>query len=239
MPLKGLTWARFKEHLRKSAAIYIVGIIVCVVLSNILYTSTRPQVPAEREVLIYLVNGYSNPDPLNDLCAQALTAMQAEDETLEEVHVESLMYTDPSQDYTSSYVLMTRMSVGDGDIYLTNRPGLEAMFNSGACYPLDELIGSGWMEGVDFEPYYHIDTEVDETTMELVEIPGAEPYVAALDLSSFTGLADLGVMESDGLYLVVASNGTNKETSVETIEYMLRQIAEGNYAPAASTEPEA
>ena len=25
MPLKGLTWARFKEHLRKSAAIYIVG----------------------------------------------------------------------------------------------------------------------------------------------------------------------------------------------------------------------
>ena len=133
MPLKGLTWARFKEHLRKSAAIYIVGIIVCVVLSNILYTSTRPQVPAEREVLIYLVNGYSNPDPLNDLCAQALTAMQAEDETLEEVHVESLMYTDPSQDYTSSYVLMTRMSVGDGDIYLTNRLGLEAMFNSGAC----------------------------------------------------------------------------------------------------------
>ena len=215
MPLKGLTWARFKEHLRKSAAIYIVGIIVCVVLSNILYTSTRPQVPAEREVLIYLVNGYSDPNPLNDLCAQALTAMQAEDETLEEVHV------------------------GDGDIYLTNRLGLEAMFNSGACYPLDELIGSGWMEGVDFEPYYHTDTEVDETTMELVEIPGAEPYVAALDLSSFTGLADLGVMESDGLYLVVASNGTNKETSVETIEYMLRQIAEGNYAPAASTEPEA
>ena len=118
MPLKGLTWARFKEHLRKSAAIYIVGIIVCVVLSNILYTSTRPQVPAEREVLIYLVNGYSNPDPLNDLCAQALTAMQAEDETLEEVHVESLMYTDPSQDYTSSYVLMTRMSVGDGGVML-------------------------------------------------------------------------------------------------------------------------
>ena len=75
--------------------------------------------------------------------------------------------------------------------------------------------------------------------MELVEIPGAEPYVAALDLSPFTGLVDLGVMESDGLYLVVASNGTNKETSVETIEYMLRQIAEGNYAPAASTEPEA
>ena len=113
------------------------------------------------------------------------------------------------------------------------------MLNSGACYPLDEFIGSGWMEGVGFEPFYHTETEFDETTMEPVEVPGAEPYVAALDLSAFTGLADLGVMESDGLYLVVASNGTNKETSVETIEYMLRQIAEGNYAPAASTEPEA
>ena len=54
MPFKGLTWSRFKEHLRKTSPIYIVGFIVCVLLTNLIYTTTRPQTPADREVLVYL-----------------------------------------------------------------------------------------------------------------------------------------------------------------------------------------
>ena len=53
MPLTGLSWARIREHLRKTAPIYIVGVIIMIFVSDILFTSTRPQIPDDQEAVSY------------------------------------------------------------------------------------------------------------------------------------------------------------------------------------------
>jgi len=43
-------------------------------------------------------------------------------------------------------------------------------------------------------------------------------------------------MNCGGATLMIMNNSTNLETSMEVIDHMLRNMLEGNYAPAESTE---
>lgn len=227
MPLTGLSWTRFKEHLRKTSPIYIVGIAICLILTNLIYTTTRPQVPDDQQVLVYLVSGYSDTEPLNSLAEQMLAYGQSVDETLEEVEFLSIQYSDPETDYTSSYVLMARMSVGDGDLYIACEQAMQYMVGSGLSLPLDEYLADGWMEGLELEPYVYTDEETGES------------YVAALNISSADALAKVGAFDNTDAYLIVAGNGTNIDTSMQTAEFMIRTLLEGYDVPAESASPEA
>ena len=231
MPLTGLSWPRIREHLRKTAPIYIVGVIIMIFVSDILFTSTRPQIPDDQEVLVYLVDGYSQPSLLDSLCADALAYAQSTDDMLLSVRAESIPYNDPEKDYTSAVVLVARMALGDGDAYFANATALEAIAANGGCYPLDEWLDAGWLEELGLERWTY--TETDEAS-------GTEKtYTAALSLDKIDALRDNGIFENRGAYLVIASNGGNIATTRETVTYMLTQLAEGNYVPAATEEPAA
>lgn len=224
MPLKGLSRARLKEHIRKYSPIYIAGIVVFLMLSNLLYTTTAPQTPAENEVLVYLVDTYPNTEPLAALADQALAALQPEDETLQSVLFSGIMYSDPEKDYNSVMLLMTRMVAGDGDVYIASSKGMEYMVNSEICLPLDAYLEDGWMDGLGLEPVYCVDEETGET------------FIGGLSLDSLDELAEWGVMNNQGACLVIASNGTNQESSMRVIEYMIREIVEGRYVQAVEPE---
>lgn len=227
MPLSGLSWFRLKEHFRKCAGFYIIGIVVAVLLTNLLYTTTRPQIPDEREVLIYLVDSLASAEPLDALAEDALVYGQGVDETLEDVRFETILYNDPEQDYTSSYLLVTRMAVGDGDVYLASDIAAEYIIGAGACEPLDDYLAAGWMADCDLEPVTVYDEETGET------------YTGGLRLDSVTALSETGSMPNEGAVLIVASNGTNIDTSLEVAEYVVERLLEGYDAPAESAEPTA
>lgn len=227
MPFKGLTWFRFKEHLRKCGVIYVIGFIVCVLVTNLIYTTTRPQTPMEREVLFYLVDSYSNPEPLNAYAADILAYGQTVDETLEEVRFESINFNDPEQDYTSAYLIMARMSVGDGDVYLASETATNYMLGTEIGLPLDEYLADGWLAAYDLEPVTYTDVDTGTT------------YVVALRLDSVTALSELGSFYNEGACLFIGANSTNIETSMEVAEYVIAQLMEGNYASAESNEPAA
>ena len=224
MPFKGLTWSRFKEHLRKTAPVYIIGFIFCVLLTNLIYTTTRPQTPADREVLVYLVDSYSDPDPLNAYAGDILAFGQTIDETLEEVRFESIQFNDPEQDYTSAYLIMARMSVGDGDVYLASATATDYLLGAQIGLPLEQYLDEGWLEEYDLEPVSYTDPETGETE------------VVALRLDNVDGLLDVGSFNNEGACMFIASNGTNVDTSMQVAEYIIQQLMEGNYAPAESVE---
>ena len=131
----------------------------------------------------------------------------------------------------SAVVLVARMALGDGDAYFANATALEAIAANGGCYPLDEWLDAGWLEELGLERWTY--TETDEAS-------GTEnTYTAALSLDKIDALRDNGIFENRGAYLVIASNGGNIATTRETVTYMLTQLAEGNYVPAATEEPAA
>ena len=219
MPLRGLTLSRLKENIRKWSALYAAGLVVCLMLTNLLYTTTRPQVAYERQVLFYMADSYTSAEPLQGAAAELLAFGQALDETLEEVTFESLMYSDPEQDYTSAYMLMTRVSLGNGDIYLASSLAAEALMRSeGVAMPLEEALEDGWMAGTGLEPVSWTSEETGET------------HVLGLRLDSLESLRTLGAMNNEGAVLIVSDGSTNLETSMAVAEEFVKGLMEGRYA---------
>lgn len=227
MPHYGISWFRLKEHFRKYLAVYIVGVVICVLLTNLVYTSTAPQTPYDQEVLIYLADVFTDTEPLDDLAADALAYAQEFDETLLEVNFESLQYVDPEQDYTSSMLLMARLSLGEADVFLASGLCMEALCATEAFLPLEDYLAEGWMEEFALEPYLYTSEETGET------------FVAGLKLDGVSGLAEIGAFNNEGAVLVITANSTNTDTSMQVAEYIIRQLMEGDYVSTHRPEQEA
>lgn len=225
MPHFGLNWIRLKEHFRKCWGIYIVGFIICGILSNIIFSATTPQTPIEQEVLIYVADTYTDTTKLDAVAADMLAYGQTNDETLLEIDFEDLQYSNPEEDYYSSMILMTRLALNEGDVFLANSYCYDTLTMQDYYLPLEDYLEAGWLEGLDLE------------TVEAESVETGEKHIAAVRLDSVNALAELGAFANSGAYLVICPNSTNVETTMDVIEYMLTNMLEGKYASAESTEP--
>lgn len=220
MPDTKLTWAGLREHLRRSAAIYLAVLAACMILTNLLWTTTAPRVPDEKRVLIYLADSYTNASTLRGLAETVLERTRREDPSLEQVEFLDLMYTGQESDYTGSILLATRLSMGEADLFLASGPTMEALVADGACLPLDELYEGGFMKSSGLEPFYAEVT--DEETGETAS------FLAGFRLDGLDALDELGAIRSEGHYLAVISNGTNIETSARAAEILAEALREAS-----------
>jgi len=227
MPHFGISLFRLKEHFRKNWPIYIVGCVICVLFSNILFTSTTPQTPIEREVLIYLADSVTDSEALDGVAADMLAYGQETDETLEEIVFEHLAYGDPQTDMYGPMILAARLSLREGDAFIASSFATEALLANEVYMPLDDYLADGWLADLDLEPVMHTSVETGET------------HVAALRLDNVPALAQMGAINNNGAVLMIMWNSTNLETSMNVVEHMIRGLVEGTYAHPESTQPEA
>ena len=214
MPDTRFSWRGLRDHIRKYFWIYLVGIAVCLIGTNLLWTTTRPRPENRETVSVYMADAYSNPDPLAPVAAKMLEVCKAEDETLKEVSFESLMYTE--DDYNSNILLMTRLTVGEVDAFFASQAAMDALISSDILVRLDEYVKDGWLSEYGLEPFY--------ATVEDDETGERETFLAGLKLDSVTALAQMGAFNSQGAYLCVTQNGENIETTMKALEVMMKEL---------------
>ena len=229
MPDTKFSWRRLREHIRRFFWVYAVGIAVCLVGTNLLWTTTRPRIANEHNVIVMMADAYSTDEPLRDIAADVLARTQAFDETLQEVAFQPLMYTEG--DYSSSMLLVTRLSVGECDAFLASQAAMDALVGSGVLEPLDEAVASGWLGEYGLEPYYV--TQEDEETGE------SATFLAGLRLDGVRALNQLGAFNNEGAYLCVTTNGGNVETTMKALEFVLEDLKEAEHAETDAAEPAA
>ena len=222
MPDTKLNWANIREHIRKHLAVYAVVTAVALVVMSLLWTVTAPRVPDEQAVLIYLAGPYSNPALLDDVTADLLTRGRQYDPTLQSVELQGLLFTDPSDNYTSAMLLMTRLATGEGDAFLADPNAMDALAQTGACLPLDDYVARGWLSEYGLEPRY--DALTDPDTGEAVT------RLTGLRIDKLTALLDREVFDNRGACLAVAANGTNIETTMKVLEYLVEDLAKAGAA---------
>lgn len=229
MPDTTFSLPALREHLRKYLWIYLVGIAVCLIGTSLLWTTTAPRPSIEETVVVYLAGEASNPDALSDVAQDMLAAGQAFDETLKVVEFQSLQYV--ADDYNSNILLLTRLTVGEGDAFIATQAAMDALVQSQVLVPLDEYVAAGWLGDCGLEPY----------TVELEdEATGArEAFVAGLRVDNVTALKDRGAFYNEGAFLCVAGNGGNVETTMKVLETMMKDLTEGDDANAEAAEPTA
>lgn len=226
MPDTKFSWPMLKEHLRKYLWIYLLGIALCLAGTGLLWTSTQPQPSNEESVLIYMVGSYGSAEALDDIAADMLARGQAQDERLKQVEFQWLQYSDDEADYTGGMLLMTRLAVGEGDAFIAGGAGLNALVQSGALMPLEDLVAEGWLAEYGLEPYYAeiTDEESGETTR----------YLAGLKLDGMDGLRLLGAFYNEDAALCLSMTSMNPETTRRALEVMLEDLAKE--ADHAATE---
>ncbi|MBQ8110595.1 MAG: hypothetical protein IJ124_10585 [Clostridia bacterium] len=216
-------------HIRRYFWIYLAGIAVCLVLTSLLWTTTRPQIPNEQNVIVFLADGYSNYAPLEGVAQDMLLRTQAFDETLKKVEFQNLQYT--GEDYAGMMLLMTRLAVGEGDAFLASQSAMDQLARSQALEPLDEYVAAGWLGEYNLAPYY--------VTLEDEETGQSSTFLAGLSLDTVNALSEMGAFANQGAYLCVTGNGGNLETTMKALEYMMEDLTEGAYAGTEASEPAA
>lgn len=218
MPDTTFSWRGFRAHLRRFLWLYALVIAASLVITQLIWLMTSPRLGNEEQVVVYLADAWSDPEPLEALSGRLLE--RAGDETLKAVRFEGLMYSDDL--YTSNMLLMTRLSVGEGDVFLASQSAMDALVNAGALLPLDEALAGGWMSGLDLPPYEV--TTADEATGE------ETAWTAGLRLDGVDALRDMGAFNNRGAYLCVAVNGGNTETTLKVAEDFMRTLQEAGHA---------
>ena len=228
MPDTKFSLPALKEHLRKNILVYIVAITVMSLLTNLLWLTTRPRIPTDREVLVYLADTYSNPEPLNARAPEILAAMQAEGSDILAMEFQSLLYTDPETDYTGSMLLLTRLATGEGDAFFASEKAMEALVRSGALRPLDEAEAQHWLDAYGLEPYYAqvTDEETGETTR----------FLAGLRLDAADGLMALQAFNNRGAFLALPAASENPDSTARALELFFDGIREVDDAQSDGTE---
>ena len=230
MPITKFSLAALREHIRKYLWIYVIGIGLCLLGTNLLWTTTAPRTPMEQVVQIYLADDYSNGDALNSLIPEVLVRTQAEDESLLEVEILSMPFTE--NDYYSSMLLMTRLTTGDADAFLCGPAVMNYLIGTGAALPLDDYYADGFLADSGLEPYYVAVQETEDT----------EPHtiLAGFRLDPVKALTRRGALSSEGAFLLVTSNGTNVDSTLRTLENLMDLLMEESAdAGTESAEPAA
>ena len=221
MPDTKFSFAKLREHARKHLWVYIIGIAVCLVLTNLLWTTTAPRIPSDQSLVIYLADMWSDPSALDAISRDVLEKLQA-DTDIREVDFQSLAYGDPSQDYTSAMLLMTRLATGECDAFLCNQACMDALLQSGVVLPLDDLVAGGWLSSYGLEPWYA--SVADEETGE------ERTILAGLRLDSVDRLMELRAFNNEGAFLVLTSFDENQAETVKAMEYLLSDLTEAGDA---------
>lgn len=230
MPDTKFSWLQMREHIRKYVWIYIVGVAACLVVTNLLWTTTRPRVPDDRSVIVYLMDEFSDVTPLQAIADDMLARGQAEDEMLELVEFQSLQYK--ADDYASSMLLLTRLSVSEGDAFLASQDAMDALVNAQALLPLDDAVAGGWLADYGLEPYYASRSEEDGST--------APAILAGLRLDKADALLEMRAFDNRGAFLCVSASSTNPDATMQALETMIGDLMKGDgHAAAEGSEPAA
>lgn len=220
MPDTRFSWRSLREHLRKYIWLYLLGIALGLMGAELLWTMTRPRIPSQASVNIYLAADYSNAEPLEALAPDILARVQADDESIRQVAFESMLYND--QAYTSTMLLVTRLSVGECDAFLASEKAMEGLVSSGALIPLDDALAAGWMGAYDLEPY--------AVTTEDEESGESATWTAGLRLDSVSALAKMGAFDNRGAFLCVTGTGGNAQAAMKALEYLIGDLTEASDA---------
>lgn len=213
----------FKDFFNYHKWTYVV-IIACVwLVSDVLYSATKYQVPDERQVSIQIVSTSVDLESTLPLVAEhALATGQEYDPSLEEVVFYRIAY-DPANDMDGyggeQYMLM--LGVGEGDIYMVTKELMHVLVNEGFVVPLEGYIEQGILDPGNVElgsVTFHESDELDDYDPQAT-------HVYAIPMTNMNNMLLSGInYDNRDSYMVIMSFSANPETSAYVMSDIIAQL---------------
>ncbi len=209
-----ITKERLKNHMHYSKWLYVLVLAVVLVIFNLSYTMSEPEVPTEFKVSI-LVNDYIFGEEGTDKLESELLEMLPEDQ--QEVKVFSLSAGGGGgQDLQIVQVLMARLVAKQDDILILPYETFKSFAHQGSFVPLDEKLTI---------PSQPEDVDMSEYTIEILDDDGngdGQPMLYGIPLDGSAGLQNYGIM-NEGLVAGIPVTSGTVDNAVLSLQYLLNQ----------------
>ena len=127
-----ITKEKIQNHLTYSSWKYILLAVVAIFGWNLIYTTTKPQIPEEKKVITGIF-AYGESDAINAYMEQVRLDLLPD---MEDV---SLEYITPDATY-GAMILSTRFAAQECDIYILPRAEFQTYAAQAAFMPLEEVL---------------------------------------------------------------------------------------------------
>ena len=174
---KPVTKATLKHHLTYSFWKYLLVLAAGILLTDLVYTVTAPQIPENKKIELY-VYGYMNDEALSAYLERVRAEQLPE---MEEVSAFQIL---PDETY-GPMQLMTYMAAHQGDVFLLPRDNFLSLASEGSFVPLEndaELMAMFTDAGTDLQRGWRKDTETGENHLCGIpqdKLPGLTQYALA------------------------------------------------------------
>lgn len=221
MPDLSLTLRKLADHFRRMAVTYVAAAAAACLLAYLLFDATQPRVPPENQVKICYFADAFDTEAFDRFAPELFDGLTrgSSHPGLREVSFECLTYDEMSEsDPNVPMILLSRLSVGDADLYVTSPAAARFILKTDA-----------WQ---DWEPYL-ADPALGlyaEGALTVRDEDGTE-RTAALSAKYLSVLTERGcAFGTEDSYVFFSSATTNAADTVDALLAMIGMSREGGSA---------
>lgn len=201
-----ITKYKLKNHWHYSWWKYLVAVVVCGLLTDMVFAMTQYRPPANKKIELYLCNGYADSIAVHDKLWPALLEASPDQEQLSVVNINLT-----GDDVYSNMQFTTYVGAQQGDVILMPAASVKSFAPEGgdtAYMELTEFIQSGLIDIGDLDLSAGM-MPSEDGTMGLYAIPADTLY----------GLTEANCDPAGGM-LVIMGYSLNPENAAKTIDLM-------------------
>ena len=203
-----ITKEKIQNHLHYSSWKYILLAVVAIFGWNLIYTSTAPQIPEDKKVVMGIY-AYGEQENIDGYMEQTRLTL------LPEMLELSSQYITPDEMY-GDMILSTRFAAHECDIYILPRAQFQSYAVQAAFMPLEEvlpdLVADLEAAGVSLSRGYRT---AEET---------GEKHQYGIPCASMTALQSMLLCDMSDMYLGVLFETENNENVLKFTEYFIRDM---------------
>ncbi len=211
-----ITKKKVINHLRYTAGIYLLVVILSVFLWDVIYTSTEYRAPENKKVEWYIGgNPLASQDKLDEFMATTRETVMPDMEELSAV----VLFDSGMQEMYSDMQITTFIISEQGDVYLLTKDKFLSFARAGAFLPLDDYIASGSLniDGIDVKRgVVTIPASQTANTAEVTNTYG-------IPATSLKGLSQFNINPSD-MYFAILYKNKNDDNSVKFLNHILNTM---------------
>ncbi|MDD3840184.1 MAG: hypothetical protein PHP06_06380 [Clostridia bacterium] len=197
---------RLKNHFYYDWWKYIVGIIATFIIWSFIATVTRPQVPPEKKLDVYLVGSITYQDELEELSEKMLEDFP----DLEEINFLPIQYKGEEDIYGRQKIFVL-LGARSGDLFAFSEQDYKEIAGQGAFVNLDPFIDRGVIEdNTDYQRYrLYADQE-------------SEKHLYGIPLEDITIFDNTSYSYKDKVISVVGYS-QNKDNAIKFLKWLIEK----------------
>lgn len=206
MPVLKIDLPALRAHFRRRWAAYLALAAALCLFNHVLFSVTRPRIPAENTLRICLVGENTHAAAADGLAGALLERVRIQIPQLEKIEFSDFWY--PESTNSRDLLLQSHIVSGSADLFICDEHALARLISLGACFVPEDLCPGA-------QAVFARDAQTGESVCAAVTGDLLDPLIKC------------GAIHAENICLTVAKNGGKPALSADAARILLAELTKG------------